>query len=338
MKNFLLGCTVAVCLHGQSPIEWASDQDEQQAQDVIRRLVTAVNARDIVTVKSLTTPRLNVRGAGRWFNESGVFRLSERQDENLTGVELATLTREVHTLSPGVLMAEGFFRTVGWPVREYSGDLSVILHRIEGRWRVSLARFNPILDDGTFFEVKQSRSRQAGWIDLNTLDAFCAPSGKPVPQGWSISDGAIHLGPKSPPGGIRTRETFQSFEFEFEWRVPPKGNSGVKYRILYLTRTDASGSEYQVADDAGDRGATAHPNERSASLYKQIAPVKSANNPVGEFNQARIVIRGRRVEHWLNGERVVEYETESSPIESPILLQNHGTEVWYRNLRIRRLE
>ena len=159
-----------------------------------------------------------------------------------------------------------------------------------------------------------------------------------MPNSWSNVEGAIHSQPKSTDGGIRTRETFKSFEFEFEWKVPPKGNSGVKYRIFYLTRTDAAGSEYQVSDDSGDRGAIEHPTQRAGALYNQIAPGKAVAKPLGEFNQSKIVVRGRRTEHWLNGENVVEYETESNPLESPILLQNHGTEIWYRNLRIRRLD
>lgn len=338
MKLFLAAVVLAVCLHAQSPIGWAPEAVQKQIQEVIHRLVKAVNKRDKVAIKTLTLPLFDVRGAGRWFNESGVFRLSERQDEDLAGVELATLVRVVRTLSPDLMLAEGFFRTLGWPEREYAGDVSAVVHRIDGHWRVSFVRFQPILDDGTFFAVKPSRTNQTGWIDLNTLDAYSAPNGNPVPPCWSNEGGAIHFKPQSARGGIRTRETFQSFEFEFEWKVPPKGNSGVKYRIFYLTRGDAAGNEYQVVDDAGDRGAIEHATERAGALYNQIAPAKAVSKPPGEFNQSRIVVRGRHIEHWLNGEKVVEYETESAPLESPILLQDHGVETWYRNLRIRRLQ
>jgi len=72
-------------------------------------------------------------------------------------------------------------------------------------------------------------------------------------------------------------------------------------------------------------------------LYNQIAPSKSAVKPVGQFNHSVLIVRGRHYEHWLNGEKVVEYETESGPLEGPIFFQNHGTEAWFRDIRIRRL-
>jgi hypothetical protein len=59
---------------------------------------------------------------------------------------------------------------------------------------------------------------------------------------------------------------------------------------------------------------------------------------VGEYNRSRLVVRGRHSEHWLNGVKVMEFEAESTPPESPIVLQHHESEFWFRNLRVRRLE
>ena len=81
-----------------------------------------------------------------------------------------------------------------------------------------------------------------------------------------------------------------------------------------------------------------HPVERSGALSNQITPSKSAVRAVGEFNDTVIVVRGRHCEHWLNGEKVVEYETESGPLEGPILIQHHGAEAWFLNIRIKRLD
>jgi hypothetical protein len=66
--------------------------------------------------------------------------------------------------------------------------------------------------------------------------------------------------------------------------------------------------------------------------------LKSVAAPLGEFNRGASVVRGRHCEHWLNGEKVVEYESSSDPWESPIVLQNHRTDAWFRNIRIKRLD
>jgi hypothetical protein len=141
-----------------------------------------------------------------------------------------------------------------------------------------------------------------------------------------------------PRQGLLTKDTYTSFELEFDWKVASKGNSGIKYRLFYLTDGDAAGYEYQLADDTGDPGAIRSPSERSGALYGVLPPMKSVVKPAGEFNHSVLVVRGRHCEHWLNGEKVVDYETQLGPIESPILLQHHGSDVWFRNIRIRRLQ
>jgi hypothetical protein len=118
------------------------------------------------------------------------------------------------------------------------------------------------------------------------------------------------------------------------------------------------GLEYQVADDEGPR--TPNLNRASGSLYALLPVVKLAGRPTGEWNSGRLLIRGNHVEHWLNGIKVVTYELDSKELkdallkevarqgnelmvnpkrrESPITLQHHLTEFWFRNLKVRRLE
>lgn len=140
---------------------------------------------------------------------------------------------------------------------------------------------------------------------------------------------------------IRTEAEFTEFEFEFEWRVEPGGNSGVKYLIERTSRWQARdggfhargrGAEYQIMDD----GVQPDPAKKSGALYGQIAPLAGLARRAGEFNQSRIVVTGGSAEHWLNGERVVEYKAVART--SPIVLQHHNSNAWFRRMRVRRVE
>jgi hypothetical protein len=151
-----------------------------------------------------------------------------------------------------------------------------------------------------------------------------------------------------------TRDTYQDFELELEWRVSPGGNSGVFYDVSESQEQAwHTGPEMQVLDDLVHRDGK-EPKTSAGSLYALIAPVDKTLKPVGEFNQARLVKKGRHVEHWLNGKKVVEYELGSEPLAKLIAeskfkdmprfaresrgfvaLQHHGEEVWFRNIRIR---
>jgi len=213
---------------------------------------------------------------------------------------------------------------------------------------VAAARLAPYhIDEKRFFAADRSFGHTPagsdGWVALfdgKSADAFVrAGDGGPFPNSWTVEDGLLKAVVR--PGnnyGLRTRDTFRSFELRFSWRVAPKGNSGVKYRIFYLIQRDATGNEFQLADDVGDPGAIERAEERAGALYNQIAPSKSAARPVGNFNDSVLIVRGRHCEHWLNGQKVVEYESESGPLEGPILLQHHGSEAWFRDIRIRRLD
>jgi len=143
---------------------------------------------------------------------------------------------------------------------------------------------------------------------------------------------------------------------ELEWKVPEGGNSGIFYFATeegdYIWQT---APEMQVLDDKkhsdGKNTLTS-----AGALYAMIAPPKSVVNPVGEFNQVRIKVKDNHVEHWLNGTKVVEYEYQSDAMwalvakskfntmplfakasEGHIGIQGDHGEIWYRNIRIRKL-
>jgi len=177
--------------------------------------------------------------------------------------------------------------------------------------------------------------------------------GKEFPkEGWLVEDGCLHLLPDSRGGQLVTRNTFENYEFEWEWRITRRGNNGVKY-LVTEERPGTPGPEYQMVDDTTTRD----PKFQTAAFYEVLAPqVKTPVRPPGEWNQSRLVVNGNHVEHWLNGVKVLAYELDSPEVKAGvakskfkdvpgfdqkirghILLTNHSDETWYRNLRIREL-
>jgi len=182
-------------------------------------------------------------------------------------------------------------------------------------------------------------------------------------NGWVVEDGCLkNQGNKErhgPGGGdLVTMEKFDDFDFKFDWRISPGGNSGVKY-CVHEGKTGKSGVgyEYQVLDDTENSDAHNGANRQAGALYALIAPNDQKHlKPVGEFNHSEIIVRGKHVEHWLNGAKIVEFEMESPELKEAIakskfrsipgfgdkmstvlLLQDHGDAVWFRNLKVRRL-
>ena len=120
--------------------------------------------------------------------------------------------------------------------------------------------------------------------------------------------------------------------------------------------------EYQMIDNAKHKDAQRGPKYQTGALYDMIPPVKSASKPVGEFNESRLIVKGKKVQHWLNGELVMEgslddpavaagsakrwgkdshvykFLVEQPTKECQFSLQNHDDEAWFRNIRIKRLD
>lgn len=263
----------------------------------------------------------------------------------------ATMLADFQTMTPDSAIASGYYRLPGETIRSF-GAVSVSFVRRDSKWLI----FDSVSVPSTEFpanpyrvpkrEAVQSQPSADGWVSLFSgvsLDAFTGIGDGGLPASWQIDGDTLRVVPGKDRPSLRTKETFRSFELAFEWKAPPKGNSGVKYRIFALMAystgsTDALAFEYQLADDDGDPGAIANPMERSGALYSQIAPATKAVKPVGEFNESRIVVRGRQIEHWLNGVKVVDYEAETESLDGPIVFQNHRTDFWFRNIRIKRLD
>ena len=203
---------------------------------------------------------------------------------------------------------------------------------------------------------KKSAKLEKGFVALfdgkSTNQWMNARSGKFPAKGWTIEDGCLKCAPKGGGGDIITRGTYEQFDFRFEWKVAKGANSGVKYFII--RERGSLGHEYQVIDDAGYPDGGKH---STASFYDVLAPAKDKPiKPAGEFNTSRIVVKGQTVEHFINGKVVLSYELGSDEVKAAVakskfrrldvfgvrlaghvLLQDHGGEVWYRNIRIRDL-
>lgn len=188
-----------------------------------------------------------------------------------------------------------------------------------------------------------------------TLKRWTTPDGKPAPAGWEVVDGAIHLSKaKNAPkaGTIVTADDFGDFDLSFEFKIAPKGNSGIKYRVRNYDGK-VLGLEYQIYDDEGAKKALA-PKNQTGSIYDLFEPdaKKKKLKPAGEYNSARIIVRNDKIEHWLNGERIVAVAVGDAEWKKRIaqskfndagnfslnqfgklMLTDHGAEVWYRNFR-----
>lgn len=230
----------------------------------------------------------------------------------------------------------------------------------------------------------------AGWRDLSKLQ---------VPgNAFSIENGALKSNKKPWINeDLFSLGEYTDFEFEFEWKVAPGSNSGVKYRLqdaVFMNesierpvkkfeeilrdeytrhpsnratlKSDQHGQlytvafEFQLIDDK-NYSYKLKDDQQTGSLYSFIPPTKLAANSPGEWNTAKLVVKGDHVEHWVNGQKVLDANlkgpeiargaearwgkthpvykllTEQPKKKSPILIQNHGDEAWFRNLRVRPL-
>lgn len=180
--------------------------------------------------------------------------------------------------------------------------------------------------------------------------------------GWTFQDGELTLSAGRKGGDLITRKQYTDFEFSLEFKLTKMVNSGVKYFVNQMTdksngKTGWIGFEYQIIDDFSGNEIPAYEGVKGSTgaLYLIYEPDsdKKTLKPVGEWNSMRIVVDGKKVEHWLNGKKVVDIEIDSDDFRrrvsetkfanyddygkmkgGHILLQDHGNEISYRNIVI----
>ena len=173
----------------------------------------------------------------------------------------------------------------------------------------------------------------------------------PAPDaGWKVKDGALSPDPKTSKD-LMTKDKYENFELVFDWKISPKGNSGVMFHVIEVgDQTYESGPEYQILDNAHGEP----PAEQAAALFALYPPTSDRTRPVGQFNHALIIVKHGKVQHFLNGMQVAAYEIGSPEFKAKvaaskfkrwpqfatgqtgfIALQNHGDDVAFKNIKIR---
>jgi len=210
--------------------------------------------------------------------------------------------------------------------------------------------------------VLTNAEKSDGWISLfdgKTTNGWHTYNKEKIGSAWQVVDGALHLDPSSKDGGdIVTSKEFSNFDLKAEWKISPNGNSGIIFLVKEDPKYEASfhtGMEMQVLDNNG------HPDgkikkHRAGDLYDLISCSKETVKPVGEWNQVEIIVNRGDLKLFLNGYNVVhttlwddawkklvagskfkEWPEFATFKSGRIDLQDHGNEVWYRNIKIKNL-
>jgi hypothetical protein len=222
------------------------------------------------------------------------------------------------------------------------------------------------------------QEKDAGWhllFDGETYANWTGMKGSPLPEAnWSVEDGTIRTIPGAGRDLVSTKE-YNNFELSFDVKILADGNSGVKYMVQQEWLSPhwspaaspqakagqalaAVGHEYQVLDDSTLKN---EPNWEVASMgsfYLVYAPDKNKKQAAfGEWNTCRVIVNGTHVEHWLNGDRILEYELGTKEVMALVLetkfraapgygkkaagyivLTHHSSPAWFRNIKIRELD
>jgi len=173
-------------------------------------------------------------------------------------------------------------------------------------------------------------------------------------KGWVIEKGILVKQEGKAAGNLLTRRTWTDYEFAWEWKIGPKGNNGVKYMVL--EKRGAIGHEYQMIDD---RHWQQKPMSQTGTFYVVLPREVKLTEPVriDKWNQSRIKVEGKKVEHWLNGQKILTYSLGSDrvlegvaqskfkkfpgfgkKVTGHILLTDHKDRCEFRNLKIREIK
>lgn len=211
----------------------------------------------------------------------------------------------------------------------------------------------------TGLDSKNAANSYVSLFDGKTLAGWRGYQHKPTPA-WEAQDGVLHCkgstGNSDGHADLVTIDSFQNFELSLDWKIAPQGNSG----IMYLVQETApaayeTGPEYQLIDDVNFPQKLEDWQKTGANYAMNAAPTAKPK-PVGEWNNTRIIVHNGHVEHWLNGAKIVAYQlgseawnkakAEGKWKDTPgygvhrsghIALQDHGSEAWFKDIKIRRL-
>jgi len=204
-----------------------------------------------------------------------------------------------------------------------------------------------------------------GWIQLFDGKDLKGWRGYKKPDAaetrWKVVDGLLVLDPGTGQDtrgarDIITTETFDTFDLRWEWKISEGGNSGVKYFVLE-DEPAAIGHEYQLIDDERHADAKIGPHRQTAALYDVFPAHDRPMKPAGQWNVSEVIVKAKHVTHILNGKTVLEYDLESpelkaaiakskfkdiarfgTPQKGHILIQDHGNQVSFRKIEIKRLK
>lgn len=197
-------------------------------------------------------------------------------------------------------------------------------------------------------------------FDGRSMTGWRPYQNKPA-DSWTVKDGALYCAGSTTDKSDRradliTMDQYENFDLSLDWKVAPKGNSGILYMVTEEYPTAyLSGPEYQIIDDVNFPEKLEDWQKTGANYAMDAAPAAQPN-PAGQWNHTRIVVDNGHVEHWLNGKKIVDYRLWTDDWKQKkaagkwkdaagygaskkghIALQDHGSEAWFKNIKIREL-
>ena len=219
------------------------------------------------------------------------------------------------------------------------------------------------------FSCKNIKKESNDWLylfDGTTTNGWRAYNNDSLPSGWIIDDGALTFNKNDKSSGgdiIYSLEEFENFELYIEWKLPPGGNSGIFYHVKEGFNGIAEISpEYQLIDDINYSKIYKYDLQewqKTAADYAMYTPdtLKKILNPIGEWNTSKIRFTSSLVEHWLNDKKVLSFvpwsddwykrksagkwknsEKYGSFKKGYIGLQDHDSPIWFKNIKILKLD
>jgi hypothetical protein len=244
----------------------------------------------------------------------------------------------------------------------------IFLAMVSASFLLACANDDKTTKDETVNNVtaKEDSTGQAAWENLfdgKTLNGWHGynKDGAAI-KNWIIVDGAlVCLGHAEHDSGgdIVTDKAYENFELDWDWKVDSGSNSGVMYHVVEDKKYNApylTGPEYQIIDDVNFPGKLEEWQKAGADYAMHNAGSNKKLKPVGEWNNSKIIFNKGKVEHWLNGEKIVAFEAWTANWNKLretgkwkdfpdygkaktglIALQDHGNKAYYKNIRIRKL-